>query len=253
MTEEQKPGSAPYESLLKATVDKIQVQPFLFIIAMVAFIIALVVLGAGLGSADFRFTLVTIALLALIAILVYYIQEAHKTSSSQSTPPTTTPSPLPSQQKVTATDGGEISDASQQNENVTQQQISATGPGSSVSNVHQKSGGRPVASQTGHTNSISSAVHGQLRQVLLDCAPLGERELQSLFVDDRLSPWRNHLPAADTTQARVENLIAFLHNKHNVLGENGLVLFLQVIAERLDKADACRGRLLDIAQQLEPR
>jgi hypothetical protein len=87
--------------------------------------------------------------------------------------------------------------------------------------------------------------------VLLDCAPLVERELRSLFVDDRLSPWRNQLPSADAAQARAESLIAFLHGKHNVLGENALVLFLQVAAERLDETDACRGRLLAMAQQLQ--
>jgi len=252
MAEEQKPDSAPYESLLKATVDKIQIQPFLFIIAIVTLIVALVVLGVGLGSADFRFTLVTIAVLALIAILVYYILEARKTTTPTQRPTTTpaSPTPVPSTQKVAATDGGQVSDASQQNEGVTQQEITAAGPGSSVSHVQQISGSGTVPFRTGRSSSINSAVHGQLRQVLLDCVPLGERELQNLFIDQRLSPWRNQIPAADTAQARVESLIAFLHNKNNVLGENALVLFLQVAADRLDETDACHQRLLDMAQQL---
>lgn len=252
MVEEQKPDSAPYESLLKATVDKIQIQPFLFIIAIVTLIIALVVLGAGLGSADFRFTLVTIAVLALIAILVYYILEARKsTTPTQSTTEIpASPTPPSSTQKVTAKDGGQVSNASQQSEGVAQQEITAVGSGSSVSHVQQISSSDTAPPRTGRSSGINAAVHGQLRQVLLDCAPLGERELQNLFIDQRLTPWRNQLPAADTAQARVESLIAFLHNKNNVLGENALVLFLQVAAERLDQTDACHRRLLAMTQQL---
>jgi hypothetical protein len=263
MTEEQKTDSAPYESLLKAIVNKIQVQPFLFIIAIVALIIALVVVGTELVSADYRFTLAIIAALAVIVIIGYFVLEARKLMAAtqpvtQPPPPaqpavTTTDStttPL-SMQKVTAADGGQVSDASQQNEGVTQQEISATGPGSRVSNVQQVSSSTTVPQRTGRSKGIDAKSHGQLRQVLLDCAPLGERELRSLFVDDRLSPWRNQLPSAENPQARVESLIAFLHGKHNVLGENGLVLFLQVAAERLDETDACRGRLVAMAQQLQ--
>lgn len=102
------------------------------------------------------------------------------------------------------------------------------------------------------SSGISTNLHSQLRTALLDCGPFAtDRELQAVFVDKRVSPWRTRLPQADNIVARVEKVIDFLHNQHNDVGENALVLFLYVLSERLDPKDACHQRLVNIAKELE--
>jgi len=62
-----------HASLLSKIVAKIEHEPFLFIIAIVALITGAVVVGAGLGSATLRYIIAVIALLAIAAIGGYYL------------------------------------------------------------------------------------------------------------------------------------------------------------------------------------
>jgi hypothetical protein len=92
----------------------------------------------------------------------------------------------------------------------------------------------------------------ELRNALLDCGPFNsQRDIRAVFADERLSPWRNRLPEADSLTGRVEATIAFLHNqRHARTGENALVTLLHVLSERLDPDDACYDRLADLAEAL---
>lgn len=71
--------SSPYENVVTQVVQKIKSEPFLFVIAIVALLIGLVTLAAGLGSTDLRFTIAVIALLAFAVIAGYYVQSALQT------------------------------------------------------------------------------------------------------------------------------------------------------------------------------
>lgn len=75
--------------------------------------------------------------------------------------------------------------------------------------------------------------------------------LRRCFVDSRLSPWRNQLPEAGNISGRVDQVIAFLMNKQTIRGENGLVLFLYVLADHVDPMDLLHSQLLNLATQIE--
>ena len=66
-------GQVPYENIVSKVVEKIQNEPFLFVIAIVALLIGLFVSAVKLGSPDLRFIIIVIALLAFVVILGYYI------------------------------------------------------------------------------------------------------------------------------------------------------------------------------------
>lgn len=77
----------PDAGLLPQVVKKIRNEPFLFVIALAALLIGLVVQGTGLASADLRFFITVIALLALVVIAGYYLVEGWKLySESQGEP-----------------------------------------------------------------------------------------------------------------------------------------------------------------------
>jgi CheY-like chemotaxis protein len=109
---------------------------------------------------------------------------------------------------------------------------------------------------TGKKNSgivgIPSNLYRQLRTVLLNCGPFATAsELNAIFVEKRLVPWRNRLPEANSPTARVEGVIDFLHDQYSNTGENALVLFLRVLSERLDSEDTCHHSLVNLADELE--
>jgi membrane protein implicated in regulation of membrane protease activity len=136
---------APYEDLLSEVVAKIKDQPFLFVIAIVALIIGVVVLGARLGSADLQFVITIIALLAVVVIAGYYVREgmkmaARKRKAEEPQGQRTTPV---RQQKIEATDGAKIDGALLEGSGVESQVIVARGKGTSVKDVVQTSTGDP--------------------------------------------------------------------------------------------------------------
>jgi CheY-like chemotaxis protein len=86
----------------------------------------------------------------------------------------------------------------------------------------------------------------------LNCGPFATAsELNAIFVEKRLVPWRNRLPEANSPTARVEGVIDFLHDQYSNTGENALVLFLRVLSERLDSEDTCHHSLVNLADELE--
>ena len=101
------------------------------------------------------------------------------------------------------------------------------------------------------SKGIPYDLNRQLRMVLLDCGPFATaQELTVIFVDKRLSPWRNRLPQAANPIARVESIIDFLYYQHNDVEENALVLLLQVLSERFASENICHHRLAKLADEL---
>lgn len=72
--ERLEPGSdsMPFASLLSQIITKIKDQPFLFVIAIAVLLVSFAISASGMGSADLRFIVIVIAVLAFIAILGYY-------------------------------------------------------------------------------------------------------------------------------------------------------------------------------------
>jgi hypothetical protein len=99
---------------------------------------------------------------------------------------------------------------------------------------------------------IPSNLLKQLRSALLECGPFtSDQELKAIFIDERLSLWRNQIPQAQNSTERAERVIEFLYTRHNDKRENALGLFLRVLSERPDKGDACHQHLADLASELE--
>lgn len=100
---------------------------------------------------------------------------------------------------------------------------------------------------------IPPDLYSELRRSLLECGPVENHlQLEAMFVDDRLSPWRYSVPQSDSVTARVDVLVNFLYTRQREdTGINALVLFLQVLSERLDQADAHHHRLKNLADMLE--
>jgi hypothetical protein len=93
---------------------------------------------------------------------------------------------------------------------------------------------------------------GEARSALLDCRLFDTKEeLEALFVDSRIRPFRNRLLDGHSFNERVNMLISRLHNQHNSDGENALGLFLQVLSEHVAEGDMCKQRLANLAWQIE--
>lgn len=90
-----------------------------------------------------------------------------------------------------------------------------------------------------------------VRNLVLDCAPIDNPgDIRALFADSRLRPFRNGLPDLNIDRlGRADALIAYLADRKNVAGENGLTLFWQVLMERIDPGDYCYPRLQEALQE----
>lgn len=100
--------------------------------------------------------------------------------------------------------------------------------------------------------SIPPKLYKQLRQTMLWCGPFDSHdEIKAVFVDARISPWRDSLRKADTPTKRVEAVIALLHNHYNGIEQNALALLLHVLADRLDAGTGCYNQFTALAQAVE--
>ena len=97
-------------------------------------------------------------------------------------------------------------------------------------------------------SGLSSSLLKKLTESLLDCGPFGsDRMLMSVFVDDRIAPWKNQVSAADTRRERVDLFVSDFLKRKNSAGQSVLVLFLQAVFDRAEVEDQCSQRLNDIA------
>lgn len=102
------------------------------------------------------------------------------------------------------------------------------------------------------TPSIPSKLYQDLQTVLLRCGPFqSDHTLRPLFIDSRISAWRDDLPSATSTSKRVQAVIEYLWPQSNASGENALVLLLQVLRDQTSRGDACYGQLDALAVELE--
>ena len=83
------------------------------------------------------------------------------------------------------------------------------------------------------------------------CGPFrSDNALSPLFVDSRISQWRDLLPSWDNPAERVRAVIEKLAERHNVSGENALVLLLYVLRDQAPTGDACYSELDVLANEL---
>ncbi len=100
---------------------------------------------------------------------------------------------------------------------------------------------------------LSPELEQRLRATLLRCGPFAsDRALRAVFVDARIAAWRDDIP--DNTPSRgkrVAFLIDALMEQSAASGDNALVLFLRVLADRASPGDACHNQLAQLAAALE--
>lgn len=82
-------------------------------------------------------------------------------------------------------------------------------------------------------------LHKRLKSTLLQSGWFeDDRDLRSVFVDARISPWRDGLPHASSPAMRVNLVISFLCDQYNAAEENALLLLLQVLRDQTSPDDA---------------
>ncbi len=74
--------------------------------------------------------------------------------------------------------------------------------------------------------------------------------LSPLFVDSRISQWRDMLPSRDSPAERVQAVIEKLWGRYNDRGENALVLLLYVLRDQTPPGDADHKQLAFLADEL---
>ena len=100
-------------------------------------------------------------------------------------------------------------------------------------------------------DGIPGDLYGRVQSALLRCGPFdSDLTLRSLFVDARLSAWRDFLPEVSNRAGRAQAVIGALSRRANPAGENALVLLLRVLAENTPAGDACHDQLMALAQEV---
>ncbi|HZO74372.1 MAG TPA: toll/interleukin-1 receptor domain-containing protein [Ktedonobacteraceae bacterium] len=99
---------------------------------------------------------------------------------------------------------------------------------------------------------IPGNIYKRLRETLLECGPFDNNsQLKAIFADATLAPWHDRIPEANNSADRVEAIIHFLIKKyHSETQRNALVLFLEVLKNRIDQHDACYEHLAKLAAEL---
>ncbi|HNT78194.1 MAG TPA: hypothetical protein PKH77_24535 [Anaerolineae bacterium] len=98
---------------------------------------------------------------------------------------------------------------------------------------------------------ISPTIKNKLEEVLLRCGPFkSDDELRRIFVDARISIWRDLLSQTTSSNQRVLAAIELLHDRYNDRQENALVLFLNVLSEQTSAEDICYRELVDLSREL---
>lgn len=101
--------------------------------------------------------------------------------------------------------------------------------------------------------NIPPQILHDLGKILLQCEAFNSNsELKAIFVDSRLSAWRNELPETITPSKRVAAVVEFLMDKYNNLGQNALFLLLHVLSEHILPNDARHLKLRELANAIEP-
>jgi hypothetical protein len=98
---------------------------------------------------------------------------------------------------------------------------------------------------------IPSNIIIELRQILIECEEISTNaRLRSLFNYPSLLPYKAGLPEATSLSERVDLLIDYLLNKKLRTGESVLIIFLQVISERISNEDNNKERIAHIIDSI---
>jgi two-component system NtrC family response regulator len=113
---------------------------------------------------------------------------------------------------------------------------------------------KPSSFDSKNSAGLRPFVNASLIETLIACGPFtDDQALRALFVDARISPWRNQLSQSSTPISRVRMVIELLHDQYNDRQENALALFLQVLCDQTDSNTRCFGQLIQLADELKPR
>lgn len=100
--------------------------------------------------------------------------------------------------------------------------------------------------------SIPPKLLKQARETLIDCGHFSSnQQVRQLFIDQRISHWRDEIPEAGTVIDRVNAFIDMMWRKYDKGGNNGLVLFLLVLSDNVHPTDACYQRIIYLGERLE--
>lgn len=100
--------------------------------------------------------------------------------------------------------------------------------------------------------NIPSDLYHRLRTEILRCGPFSSDDtLKTIFVDERISLWRDEIPNAASPKERVNKVIDVLSDRFDHKGQNALALLLRVLEEQFDPADACHQTLNTLAYTVE--
>lgn len=98
---------------------------------------------------------------------------------------------------------------------------------------------------------IPDPLYNALCEVLLQCGVFdSDGSLKTVFVVKSIHLWRDDLPQAASSRKRVEATIDYLYDKCNSRGENALVLFVDVLANRFSSDDGLHHELTRISEHL---
>lgn len=127
--------------------------------------------------------------------------------------------------------------------------------GAAAPGAPSQPGGRTLphsqAAEAPATSGLAPALYRRLHTTLLRCGPFrSDVDLRPLFVDSRISPWRDHVPSRDTPSARVAAVIDALLGRANADGEPALALLVRVLRDRTPPGDACHDQLDALANDV---
>lgn len=100
--------------------------------------------------------------------------------------------------------------------------------------------------------AIPPNINKKLQKTLVECDCFSnDRALRALFIDTRLSPWRNTLPSALSPAERVRVVVDFLYRQYNQNQENALVLLLYVLRDQTNPDDVNYHYFSELANDLK--
>jgi len=99
--------------------------------------------------------------------------------------------------------------------------------------------------------SLPVHIYDRLASTLLQCGPFdSDATLQAVFIDSRISAWKDAIPEAHSRAERVTLAIAYLANQTTDKQQNALALFLHVLSEQHNPSDSCHQALAKLADDI---
>ena len=99
---------------------------------------------------------------------------------------------------------------------------------------------------------IPADIYKQLYTTLLNCGPFASNaQLKAVFTDARIALWQSKIPQVMSVDERVTAVVNFLYFQTNTHNQNALILFLQVLSDRVHLDDSCHQKLLQAINKLQ--